>query len=82
MEEFSMMLQFMMDRPVVDETGIAGRWDFVLSWTPLDAAETTDPNAPPGMFTATQEQLGLKLEPVKAPADVLVVDKVERPSAN
>ena len=82
MGEFSLMLGFMMDRPVVDETGIAGRWDFVLSWTPLDAAETTDPNAPPGMFTATQEQLGLKLEPVKAPADVLVVDKVERPSAN
>jgi uncharacterized protein (TIGR03435 family) len=41
-----------------------------------------NPNAPPGMFTAIQEQLGLKLEPVKAPADVLVVDKVERPSAN
>jgi len=82
MGEFSLMLGFMLDRPVVDETGIAGRWDFALRWTPLDAAETTDPNAPPGMFTAIQEQLGLKLEPVKAPTDVLVVDKVERPSAN
>jgi uncharacterized protein (TIGR03435 family) len=81
MGEFSLMLGFMMDRPVVDETGIAGRWDFALSWTPQDA-ETTDPSAAPGMFTAIQEQLGLKLEPVKAPADVLVVDKVERPSAN
>jgi uncharacterized protein (TIGR03435 family) len=82
MGEFSLMLQFMMDRPVVDETGIAGRWDFMLSWTPLDKAETTDPSAPPGMFTAIQEQLGLKLEAVRAPVEVLVVDKVERPSAN
>jgi uncharacterized protein (TIGR03435 family) len=81
MGDFSLMLGFMMDRPVVDQTGIAGRWDFALRWTPQDA-ETTDANAPPGMFTAIQEQLGLKLEPVKAQADVLVVDKVERPSAN
>jgi len=82
MADLALMLEFMMDRPVLDKTGLAGRFDFVLSWTPLDAAETTDPNAPPGMFTAVQEQLGLKLEPVKAPADVLVVDKVERPTAN
>jgi uncharacterized protein (TIGR03435 family) len=82
MEEFSLMLQFMMDRPVLDKTEVAGRFDFVLSWTPMDAAETTDPNAPPGMFTAIQEQLGLKLDAVKAPAEVLVVDRVERPSAN
>jgi uncharacterized protein (TIGR03435 family) len=82
MEEFSLMLQFMMDRPVLDKTEVAGRFDFVLSWTPMDAAETTDPNAPPGMFTAIQEQLGLKLDAVKAPAEVLVVDTVERPSAN
>jgi uncharacterized protein (TIGR03435 family) len=81
MGEFSLMLQFMMDRPVVDETGIAGRYDFAMSWTPQDT-ETTDANAPPGIFTAIQEQLGLKLEPAKAPTDVLVVDKVERPSAN
>jgi uncharacterized protein (TIGR03435 family) len=81
MGDFSLMLGFMMDRPVEDETGIAGRWDFALSWTPQDA-ETTDANGPPGVFTAIQEQLGLKLEAVKAPVDVIVIDKVERPSAN
>jgi uncharacterized protein (TIGR03435 family) len=37
---------------------------------------------PPGLFTAIQEQLGLKLEPLKAPADVLVIDKIQRPTAN
>jgi uncharacterized protein (TIGR03435 family) len=42
----------------------------------------TDGSAPPGLFTAIQEQIGLKLEPVKAQTDMLVVDAVERPSAN
>jgi uncharacterized protein (TIGR03435 family) len=69
------------DRPVVNQTGLPGRWDFLLKWTTNDL-KAADPNAAPGMFTAIQEQLGLKLEAVKAPADVLVVDHVERPSAN
>jgi uncharacterized protein (TIGR03435 family) len=43
---------------------------------------TDDPNAPPGLYTAIQEQLGLKLEPVKALADVIVIDHAEKPSAN
>ncbi len=82
MEEFASTMQSSsLDKPAVDETGLKGRWDFILKWTP-DDAQPGDPNAPPGLFTAMQEQLGLKLEPVKAPADVLVVDKVERPSAN
>jgi uncharacterized protein (TIGR03435 family) len=81
MVEFGMVMQFMVDRPMVDQTGITGRYDFVLSYT-YDETSATDPNAPPGLFTAIQEQLGLKLEPVKALAEVLVVDKVERPSAN
>jgi uncharacterized protein (TIGR03435 family) len=42
----------------------------------------TDPNAPPGMFTAIQEQLGLKLQPEKTATDVLAVDHIERPSEN
>jgi len=77
-----MMLQSTMpDRPVVDQTGLSGRFDFLLKWTP-DGAQTEDPNAPPAIFTAIQEQLGLKLEPVKALVDVLVIDHVERPSEN
>ncbi len=80
----------MLDRPVVDHTGISGRYDFELKWTPDQsqfggAYKTTDsdnPNAPPGLFTAIQEQLGLKLEAVKGLAPVLVIDRVERPTAN
>ncbi len=69
------------DRPVVDQTGLKGRYDFKLQWT-TDEARDPPPDAPPGLFTAIQEQIGLKLEPVKAPADVLVIDKVERPGGN
>jgi uncharacterized protein (TIGR03435 family) len=69
------------DRPIVDQTGLKGRYDLQLKWL-TEESHAMDPDAPPGLFTAIQEQLGLKLEPVKAPADVLVIDKVERPGAN
>jgi uncharacterized protein (TIGR03435 family) len=81
MAELAQILQFHVDRAVVDQTGLKGRWDFNLQWT-VDDAPTTAPDAPPGLFTAIQDQIGLKLERVKAPADVLVIDKVERPEAN
>ncbi len=81
-----------LDRPVVDQTGLEGRWDFLLKWTPDESQftalgykippPTENPNAPPGLFAAIQEQIGLKLEAVKAQVDVLVVDAVARPSAN
>src|SRR5262245_8775458 len=81
-----------LDRPVVDKTGLQGRWDFTLRWTPDETQfaglgvrvppPSNDPDAPPGLFTAFQEQLGLKLESTKAPVDVLVVDRVEKPSEN
>jgi uncharacterized protein (TIGR03435 family) len=81
MAEIAGLMKYVVDRPVVDQTGLAGRFDFVLKWTP-DEAQGSDPNAPPPLFTAIQEQLGLKLEPVKAPVDVLVIDHVERPTEN
>ena len=81
MHEFAMAMQFYMSEPVVDRTGLAGRWDFELKWTP-DETRALPENAAPGVFTAVQEQLGLKLEPGKMPVDVLVVDAVEKPSAN
>jgi uncharacterized protein (TIGR03435 family) len=81
MEEFAATMQFIVDKPLADQTGLPGRYDFVLKWA-TDETETSDPNAPPGIFTAIQEQLGLKLVPVKAPADVIVIDHMERPSAN
>ena len=79
--DFADGMRSFLDRPVVDETGIKGKFDFVLQWT-KDGAVNSDPNAPPGLFTAVQEQLGLKIEPTKGPAEVLVIETVERPSAN
>lgn len=81
MSDFALGMQAYMDRPVVDETGLPGRYDFTLKWTP-DNSPTNEPDAAPGIFTAVQEQLGLKLEATKGPADVLVIDHVEAPSAN
>lgn len=66
-----------LDRPVLDRTGIAGEFDINLEWTPDESSDLG-----PSIFTALQEQLGLKLESQKGVVDVLVVDHVERPSAN
>lgn len=81
MQDLTEILQFRVGRPVLDRTGLKGRYDFKLQWT-TDEMQATAADAPPGIFTAIQEQIGLKLEPVKAMADVLVVDAVERPGAN
>ena len=81
MSDFALGMQAYMDRPVVDETGLPGRYDFTLRWTP-DNVPTNEPGAAPGIFTAIQEQLGLKLEATRGSADVLVIDHIERPSPN
>lgn len=82
MPELAQTLMFNVDRPVVDKTGLTGRYDIELKWTVDESKAPTDGTAAPSLFTAIQEQLGLKLEPVKAPAEVLVVDSVEGPGAN
>jgi uncharacterized protein (TIGR03435 family) len=90
MANFATFLQrFVLDRPAVDETGIAGRFDVALRWTPDNfpaGGKPDDPqadaSAPPTIFTAIKEQLGLKLQPTKAPTDVFVIDRVEHPSEN
>jgi uncharacterized protein (TIGR03435 family) len=80
-----------LDRPVVDQTGLGDkRWDFTLNYTSDAAlaaqaaggAGAADPDAPPDLFTAFQQQLGLKLEATKAPVDVIVVDGVTKPTEN
>jgi uncharacterized protein (TIGR03435 family) len=73
-------------RSIIDKTEIKGRYDLTLQWTP-DAGAATDSAASsadsgPSIFTAVQEQLGLKLEPAKAPVQVLVIDHAEMPSEN
>lgn len=68
------------DRAVVNKTGLTGKYDIDLKWTTDDRQGT--PDAGPSIFTALEEQLGLKLMPTKGPVDVLVVDHVERPSEN
>ncbi|HTA46306.1 MAG TPA: TIGR03435 family protein [Bryobacteraceae bacterium] len=66
-------------RFVADRTGLTGRFDVALTWTPDEAAAD---GAGPSIFTAIQEQLGLKLVSEKAPVEVLVVDHVEEPASN
>jgi len=82
MGDLALILEFRVDRPVIDRTGLNGRYDMTLKWTYDEDRAPTDGTAAPTLFTAMQEQLGLKLEPMKAMTDVLVVDKVERPGAN
>jgi uncharacterized protein (TIGR03435 family) len=67
-------------RVVVDKTGLTGRYDFKLLWT-ADDAPATDGD-PPTLFTAIQEQLGLKLESAKEPVPVFVIDHVDQPTPN
>jgi uncharacterized protein (TIGR03435 family) len=65
---------------VVDKTGLDGRYDLKLKWTPDDAVAAE--GSPPSLFTAIEEQLGLQLKAAKEPVAVLVVDHIEAPSPN
>jgi len=94
LHDFSARLSTMVDRKVIDKTGIAGLFDFHLEYTRDetsgfpgrggDAGGAAAPAAPegPSIFIALQEQLGLKLTPDKAPVESLVIDHVEKPSEN
>jgi len=70
------------DRVVVDRTGLIGFFDVELTWTPNLPPGATARGDSPSLFTALEEQLGLKLEPIKGSADVLVIDRVEKPTPN
>jgi len=65
-------------RRVVDKTGLTGRFDFTLTWTPEGGASLTEAIDGGTLFTALQDQLGLKLESQRAPVEVVVIDSVER----
>jgi len=93
LSDFARFMGFVvMEKPVVDKTGLSGEYDIALKWTP-DATQfasmgvrvpppVDNPNAPPELFTAMQEQLGLKLVERKTMTKVFVIDQVERPSEN
>jgi uncharacterized protein (TIGR03435 family) len=76
-----------LDRVVLNQTGLTGRYDLILRWTPDDRPApmlngAPDPNAPPDLFTAIQEQLGLKLESTRGTVPVIVIEHIERPTEN
>jgi uncharacterized protein (TIGR03435 family) len=83
-----LMQRAILDRPVVDKTGLTGRYDFDLEWAPdetqfggeVPVAPADAPSLP--LFSAIQQQLGLRLEATRGPIAGLIVDKAERPSAN
>jgi uncharacterized protein (TIGR03435 family) len=81
-------LTIVLDRPVIDGTGLRGKYDFDLAWMPeadqfdgRGSAVPSDANAP-DIFTAIQEQLGLRLDSRKVPVQSLIVDHAERPAGN
>jgi uncharacterized protein (TIGR03435 family) len=94
MADFSHLMQStVLDRPVLDKTGLTGRWDFTLKWTPdesqfvgvgwkMPPPSADDAKAEPPLFTAIQEQLDLKLEAQKTQVPVLAIDHVDHPSPN
>ena len=93
MADFADLLQrAVLDKPVVDQTGIQGRYDFALKWTPdefqfaslggIKPSASDSPDAPPNLYTAMQQQLGLRLESRETPVNVLVIDRAVRPSTN
>ena len=93
MADFASLMQTaVLDRPVVDQTGLSGHYDFQLNWTPDETQfigmgmrvppPSDKPDAPPELGTALQDQLGLKLATTKAEVEVLAIDHVEKPSAN
>ena len=88
---FAQLLSQRLDRTVVDKTHLDGRFDIQLHWTPDVGEAALDPggnplppadSAGPSIFTAIQDQLGLKLESTKGPVDLVIIDHVEKPSAN
>jgi len=80
LEYLATNLAYVLGRTVIDKTGLAGKHSYTVTYTP-DDAPPADANSP-SIFTALQEQLGLKLESAKGPVELLVIDHAEKPDAN
>jgi uncharacterized protein (TIGR03435 family) len=89
------LAQQRLGRTIIDKTALTGKYDFVLQWSPDPGTSPMPGGAPgdaggpppadasgPSLFTALQEQLGLKLESQKGPVEMIVIDHAEKPSAN
>ena len=92
------LFYLMLDRPVIDRTGIQGRFDIHIEFAkpegravfrplgepdlPRPPVDPADPLAAPSIFTVVEKELGLKLEPSKGPRDFFVIDHIEKPSEN
>jgi uncharacterized protein (TIGR03435 family) len=81
MEFLAQQLSIGAGRLVLDRTGLTGNYEFTLEWTPDNAAPADD-SPSISIFTAVQEQLGLKLEPAKAPVEMLIIEHAEMPTEN
>lgn len=85
MQEFAMFLycpsctRQLADRVVIDKTGLTGYYDLTLNWAPSNIPSNSTADLGPSIFTAVEEQLGLKLEPRKGSVDFLIIDQAERP---
>jgi uncharacterized protein (TIGR03435 family) len=73
-----------LDRPLIDQTGLTGTFEYTMNWGQIDLARRDDPDGfgATDLFTAIQDQLGLKLESAKEQIPILVIDRVEKPTAN
>jgi uncharacterized protein (TIGR03435 family) len=78
MANFAALLGRRLDRMVIDKTGLSGNYDIAVEWAPEASTDT----GAASIFTALQNQLGLKLESGKAPVEIIVIDNLERPSEN
>jgi uncharacterized protein (TIGR03435 family) len=77
LDDFAQQLSRQLGTPVINKTGLHGRYDFNLHWSNAKGASNGSESS---MLDAVQEQLGLKLEPQKAPMQVLVIDDIEKPA--
>jgi len=84
-ESLAKALSSILKRKVLDRSGLTGEYDVNLKWAPDISTSGNNPvpvEAGPSIFTALEEQLGLKLEAGRAPIDVLIIDRIERPTEN
>ncbi len=84
MEQLSGMLARQLDRPMIDQTGLTGTFEYTMNWGQMDIARRDNPDGfgAGDLSTAIQDQLGLKLESAKESFPVVIVDVVEKPIAN